>query len=474
MNGAPFTLLVVDGGLPESAAGNRFRLRQAASAQVETWLREAPVDAVLLWAPRATQDLHKQIRRWKSLRPKAQFFVLLDQTPSTRALVGLMHAGCQDVLERPSADLAALLDSIEERLSFVRIRGLERLESRHGIHYAGLVGESPEMVKLYAEIEHAARLSCPVLLFGETGTGKGLVAHAIHALSGRSDKPFVTVDCGCLAPTLIESELYGVARGAFTGATADRAGLVEAAQEGTLFLDEVAELPLGMQPKLLRLLEEGEVRRLGSPRSAQVDVRVISATSRELETLIGLQQFRLDLYYRLNVLTIELAPLRQKPQDVPLLARHFASRHLCGGEPVTLSGAVLEALAAYPWPGNVRELKNTVEAAIARAGSSTIQPEHLPRPLGRPAALGDAASEPVNLRQLERNAIRRALDLAHQDKARAARLLGIGKTTLYRKLKQLEGAPGSPGPYLMWPRRRTYSGLICFPSPRPRSAAFCL
>ncbi|HYM09267.1 MAG TPA: sigma-54 dependent transcriptional regulator [Bryobacterales bacterium] len=461
MNSQQFTLLLVteaEGGLAllESLTAGRFIARAAAPAEVEASLREWDVDAVLFFTERSREDLPRLVKHWKSLRPRAQFYLFLDEAPPTRALVALMHAGFQDVLDRAAGlDLGAVLESIEERIRFVRVRQLERLRAKQSIQYTGLVGEAPEMVNTYDEMLRAARLNCPVLVLGETGTGKGLVAHAIHALSQRSGKPFVTVDCACLAPTLIESELYGVARGAFTGATSDRSGLVEAAQEGTLFLDEVGELPLGMQPKLLRLLEEGEVRRLGSHRAKAVDVRVISATSRELERLIAVDQFRLDLYYRLNVLSIEIAPLRRRRQDIPLLARHFAARHIVQGEPVTVSDAALQMLAEYSWPGNVRELKNCIEAAIASAGGRLVQPQNLPRRYVRAAPAGseEAALESVNLKRMERRAIRRALEMTAHDKLRAARLLGIGKTTLYRKLKEMQqegdAEPASPGGYLM-------------------------
>ncbi|MBI3696120.1 MAG: sigma-54-dependent Fis family transcriptional regulator, partial [Acidobacteria bacterium] len=418
MNNGPFTLLVVGGtgeatGLPESLTAGRFRVRSATQGEVTALLDGADVDAVLIFAERSSGPLERLIKLWKGLRPRVQFLVLLEHPASTRSLVSLMHAGCQDVLDRPAADMATVLESLEERIRFVQIHQIERLRARQSIHYAGLVGESPEMLKIYDEMLRAAKLASPVLLFGETGTGKGLAAHAIHALSQRSGKPFVTVDCGCLAPTLIESELYGVARGAFTGATSDRPGLVETAQQGTLFLDEIGDLPLGLQPKLLRLLEEGEVRRLGSSRTVPVDVRVISATSRELEGLIAAGQFRLDLYYRLNVLRIEIAPLRQRPQDIPPLARHFASRHSIHGEPVTVSDGAIEFLREYSWPGNVRELKNCIEAAIASASSPILQPHNLPPRLMRtrhPARHAEPAI--VNLGQLERRAIRTALELA--------------------------------------------------------------
>jgi two-component system response regulator HydG len=433
--------------LPESLLAGRFRLEHAGAEHLEGSLRHHNPDAALVWAACFQDHLARDVKRWKTLRPKTQFLLFLDAPPPTRAVVSLLHAGFHDVLDSPQAlDMGAVLDSLAERLRFVRLGQLERLQAKQSMEYAGLVGESPEMVKVYDQMLRAARLNCPVLVLGETGAGKGLVAHAIHALSPRNGKPFVTVDCGCLAPTLIESELYGVARGAFTGAVADRSGLVEAAQHGTLFLDEVGELPLALQPKLLRLLEEGEVRRLGSHRTTPVDVRVVSATAKDLDALISTEQFRLDLYYRLNVLSIELPPLRQRPQDVPLLARHFASRHLAQGAPITVSEAALEVLAGYPWPGNVRELKNCIEAAIAAANGSIIQPHHIAWRYTPPAR--PDATPPVNLKDLERRAILRALELTNHDKLRAAQLLGIGKTTLYRKLKTL-GVSEPPATYVM-------------------------
>ncbi len=432
----PITLLLVAESqrrwdLPESLVAGRFLLCHATPAGVEDSLRQAGPEAALIRAHRYSEALARSMRSCKALRPKTQFFLLLEQTPPTRGVVALMHAGCQEVLEQSATEVEALLQSVAERVRFVRRGQMERLQAKQSLLFAGLVGESLEMIALCDELLRASRLTCPVLLSGETGTGKGLAAHAIHALSERNGKPFVTVDCGCLAPTLIESELYGVVRGAYTGADSDRTGLVEAAQEGTLFLDEVGELPVSLQPKLLRLLEEGEVRRLGAHRSTAVDIRVISATSRQLEGLVSAQQFRSDLFYRLNVLAIELPPLRRRRQDIPLLARHFASRHLAHGEPLTVAEDAIQVLSNYSWPGNVRELKNAIESAVAASGSSLLQEQHLPKKLRQKAE----DDEPVNLRQLERRAIQRALELAAQDKARAAQLLGIGRTTLYRKLK---------------------------------------
>ena len=458
MTGGPLTLLLAcepgqEYSLPESLLAGRFVVHKIPLSGIGAWIRAYDADAVLAFAACSSEELARLVALWKSVRPRAQFFLVLETAPTLRELVALMHAGAQDVIERAAAEMTQLLGAAEERVRTVRIRQMERLQARQSIHCVGLVGESPEMLKLCNEILRAASLNSPVLIAGETGAGKGLAAHALHALSPRKGKPFVTVDCGCLAPTLIESELYGVARGAFTGAVTDRSGLVEAAQEGTLFLDEIGELPLGLQPRLLRLLEEGEVRRLGSHRSRAVDVRAVSATSRDLESLIAAGQFRLDLYYRLNVLSIEIPPLRQRPQDIPLLARYFASRHTVHGQPVTVTDAAAAVLAEHSWPGNVRELKNCIEAAIASAGGSVIHVQHLParwRPVASPHVVGAA---PVNLKELERRAVRQALQMASHDKRKAARLLGISKTTLYRKLREMGGdqtsRPAPDSSYLM-------------------------
>jgi DNA-binding NtrC family response regulator len=442
----PIKLLLVNAGqhgwrLRESLTSGRFLMQTAGLADAESRIRDFDPDAVLVFIEVCREDLPVLVKRWKAIRPRIQFFLFPDHPPTTRGLVSLMHAGFQDVIERPAeVDPAAVLDSIEERIRFVRVHQIERLRAKQSIHYTGLVGESPEMLRTYEAMLRAASLNCPVLVQGETGTGKGLVAHAIHALSRRNTRPFVTVDCACLAPTLIESELYGVTRGAYTGATSDRSGLVQAAQQGTLFLDEIGELPVEMQPKLLRLLEERQVRRLGSHQSTSVDVRVIAATSRQLESLIAAEQFRPDLYYRLNVLSIELAPLRQRPQDIPVLARHFASSHTIEGREVILSEEAINELMEYHWPGNVRELKNWIEAAIASASSNIIQPKDLPRRSGLTARRAVESPESLNLKQLEQQAILRALEITRWDKVRAARLLGIGKSTLYRRLKEMEAS----------------------------------
>ena len=445
MDNAVYKLLLITEGEPTDAALWRhrglFQQQTATPSQAADKLRASNADALVWRAGSFRKDMCRAVQAWKTLCPQTQILVVLDGTPDTGDVVALIHAGCHDVLDGRSPDrLRRAPRLLYERIEFVRRRRLERLHLARSPDSAGLVGESPLMLQIYEQIRQAAGLRSPVLIQGETGTGKGLVARAIHALSARNGKPFVTVDCGCLAPTLIESELYGVTRGAFTGATFDRPGLAQTARDGTLFLDEVGELPLGLQPKLLRLLEEGEVRQVGSARSKPIDVRIISATSRDLDALVNGRRFRLELYYRLNVLQINLPPLREHPRDIPLLANYFTSRHLFRSEPITISGNTMNVLEQYFWPGNVRELKNCIEAAIPTLTRNFIQVHNLPRRVTEAvvAAVPGKREDSVNLRTLASDAIRQALRLAHNDKTRAAKLLGIGKTTLYRKLKGME------------------------------------
>ncbi len=444
-----FKLLIVNDraaspDLPAWTAHERFEAASVACGQAASWLHKNTADALAWHAGTFTDAAPGLVSEWKHERPQMQIVVVLDRPPAPRDLVALMHAGCHDVFDAASPEtLRTAPELLLERIEFVRTRRLERLKLKQNMQYAGLVGASPEMLHVYEQLRHAAARRAPVLIHGETGTGKGLVAHAIHALGERNGKPFVTVDCACLAPTLIESELYGVTRGAFTGAVADRAGLVQSAQTGTLFLDEVGELPLEMQPKLLRLLEEGEVRRLGSPHSQSVDVRTISATTQDLDALVADRRFRVELYYRLAVLHIELPPLRLRRHDIPLLAAHFASRHLFRNEPITVTEGAMDVLRQYFWPGNVRELKNAIEAAVPTLTRNSIHVHNLPRRVTEGVRVSSddegpaCADEALNLKRLEQKAIVQALRHTRNDKTKAARLLGIGKTTLYRKLKQM-------------------------------------
>ena len=316
----------------------------------------------------------------------------------------------------------------------------EQMGARPG--FGILVGVSPKMQKVYRLIERVSRSLTPVLILGETGTGKELVARSIHFHGARKNGPFVPVDCTGLVPTLVESELFGYVKGAFTGAIQSKRGLIEAASGGTLFLDEVGELPLEMQAKLLRVLQEREVRPVGATSTVTVDVRVIAATNRDLKADVEKGKFRQDLFYRLNVVPIRLPPLRERKSDIPLIVTHFLER--AAGEaratPV-FSEDALARLVSYEWPGNVRELENAIARALALNSGPLLHVGDLPTNLQAPApARLPLDDEEITLAELERRAIFRALHRTGGDKLAAARILGIGKTTLYRKLKEYGAA----------------------------------
>jgi two-component system response regulator HydG len=303
----------------------------------------------------------------------------------------------------------------------------------------GVAGSSPAIQHVLRIIRKLSSSVAPVLITGESGVGKELVARAVHAVSPLARQGFVPVDAATLVGTLMESELFGYVRGAFTGAVADKAGLVRFAHGGTLFLDEVGELPLDAQAKLLRLLQEGEVRPVGSARPVRVDVRILAATNRDLSREVQAGRFREDLYYRLKVVVIRVPPLRERREDILLLARFFIAKYAV--QPVQLSEPVIKRLLAHDWPGNVRELENAMRAAVALTSSPVLRLQDLPSNVRPGPALdqeeGSSTIEP--LWEVERRHILRAIEHTKGDVVTAARFLGIGKTTLYRKLREYRG-----------------------------------
>jgi two-component system response regulator HydG len=296
------------------------------------------------------------------------------------------------------------------------------------------------MEKIYRMIAKAANSTHPVLILGESGTGKELVARSIHFSGPNRDRPFIPVDCGSLVPTLIESELFGYVRGAFTGAARSKEGLLTIADGGTVFLDEIAELPVDLQAKLLRAIQEKEIRPVGSTRRVSIHVRVLAATNRELDALVEQGTFRKDLYFRLNVLALRIPPLRERKQDIPLLVGHFLERlSRANGVERTLSDDALKLLMNYDWPGNVRELENCLERASAMSSGPLIHMADMPTSLQNSAVRplpGPGAPRIVPIAEMEKQAILSTIEQVRGDKLLAARLLGIGKTTLYRKLKE--------------------------------------
>jgi DNA-binding NtrC family response regulator len=312
-----------------------------------------------------------------------------------------------------------------------------QLRERYGL--PGLIAQSPAMHAVLDLVERVAPTDATLLIQGESGTGKEVIAKAVHHASARAARPFVAVNCGAVPETLLESELFGYMRGAFTGAGATKPGLFEEADGGTLFLDEIAEMPAALQVKLLRALQSGEVRRLGATQSMTIDVRVIAATHGDLAALIGEGRFREDLYYRLNVIQVVLPPLRDRREDIPALAEHFLARAAGKlGRELRLAPPALERLLRYPWPGNVRELENAVERAAILSRSDRVEPDDLPPHVSAGLQLGPSPALPrqISLADAERAHILQTLERFGRNHSGAAEALGIGRTTLWRKLKE--------------------------------------
>jgi DNA-binding NtrC family response regulator len=410
---------------------------------LEETLREQEADGVLVTQERFHEGLPASVRRWKMLRPDVQVLFLFRHLPQTRELVELMRAGAFDVVEmesdQPSEQLVRdVLLSLVRRLDEVGRGEFERQHARQSVADLGLIGESLEMQNLFVQVLHAARLTCPVLISGPPGSGKRLIAHAIHALSARAAQPVITVDCASLSPQLLDSVLFGAASQARAAAPGvSRGSMLDAARRGTLILNEVGELPHNLQLDLFRLLESVE-----EEGPSGFDGRILSTISRRMESLVETKAFRADLCYRLNVLPLDVPSLRRRIQDVPLLARYFLSRNERDSRQFTLSEDAASALCRYDWPGNVLELRNAIEYAVGHSVDDVVVRSHLPDTVlsGRRAALPETASfssNELNLDRLEEQAILRALQVSGFDKAKTARLLGIGKTTMYRKLKEM-------------------------------------
>jgi DNA-binding NtrC family response regulator len=365
--------------------------------------------------------------------------------------VRAMKDGAMDFLAKP-VDPDHLLLLVERALAQQRLISdytllKEELATRRG--GPTIIGESAALRVVSQSIQRAAGTDTTVLLEGESGTGKELFARAVHALSGRSNGPFVAINCAAIPETLLEAELFGYEKGAFTGANQRKLGKFEVANRGTLFLDEIGELPLAMQGKILRALEERTFDRLGSTTTTRVDVRVVAATNRNLKQAVALRHFREDLYFRLSVFPITIPPLRERVEDIEILARHFIERECreLAKKPMTLAPSALEALQAYPWPGNVRELQNCLERAIILADGGTIHPKHLNLTLetfsmpDRSAVALDLSGSLADITtraiaEAERLAIRQAIADAHGDAPRAADRLQINYKVLIAKMRE--------------------------------------
>jgi DNA-binding NtrC family response regulator len=445
------SILVVDdevstGNLCRDIAGQMGLQAYAAQTTEEALelLEQSPVDMVITDLKVPQLGGLELLKRIRSSYPQVAVMVLT-QYGTIETAVEATRLGALDYVTKPfhidelRAKIERLLHAIELDQENRVLR--EELRTRPG--FGGLIGVSPKMQRVYKMVEKVSQHNYSVLILGESGTGKELVARSIHFSGPRRSKPFVPVDCSGLVPTLIESELFGYVKGAFTGAQHSRPGLLESADAGTVFLDEIGDLPVDMQAKLLRALQEREVRPVGATERVRIDVRVIAATNRDLESAIRTGGFRQDLYFRLNVVQIKLPPLRERKSDIPLLASSFLEKFSDPQRPVrTISEDAMRRLMAYDWPGNVRELENAIERAVALGSGPILHIGDLPSNLQYVSGENlPETDELLPLEELERRAIFRALRETGGDKLAAARLLGIGKTTLYRKLKQYEGQP---------------------------------
>ena len=402
-------------------------------------LEHSPVDIVLtdLMLQRTSGlDLLKRVHDTNPTLP----VIVLTQYGTIDSAVAATRLGAVDYVTKPFRieELRARLERAARAVELQQENQLLREQLRTRPGFGGLIGVCERMQRVYKIMQKVSQHEYPVLILGESGTGKELVAKSIHFSGPRKNRPFAPVDCSALVPTLIESELFGYVKGAFTGAQHGKQGLLEAAQGGTLFLDEIGDIPVDLQAKLLRALQEREVKPVGSTERRRIDVRIIAATHRDLESAIKSGTFRQDLYFRLNVVQVKLPPLRERKSDIPLLVTSFLDKFSDPQQPPrTISEDAMRQLIGYDWPGNVRELENAIERAVALGSGPIVQVADLPSNLQYPTTerVPDK-NELLPLEELERRAILRTLRETGGDKLAAARILGIGKTTLYRKLKQ--------------------------------------
>ncbi len=374
--------------------------------------------------------------------------VLMTAFGSIDSAVESMRAGAFDYITKPFEPDAVVLTverALERRALEEENRRLRRAVDQTS-SFGDLIGESPAMREIFALVRKVANSSSSVLITGESGTGKEVVARTIHYSGNRADKPFVPINCTAIPEGLLESELFGHVRGAFTGAHTTKQGLFEKANGGTLFLDEIGDMSLALQGKLLRVLQDREVRAVGGTQVTKVNLRIITATNKDLATELEAGNFREDLYYRLNVIPIYIPPLRERPQDVPPLAKAFVAKH-CGSRPRTISSSGLQYLAAFPWKGNARELENAIERSLALSDSDEIGVDELRLDSATseghdnsPAALTHAAAENrLTLRELEDRYIEEVMRITDGNKVHAAKILGIDRKTLYRRAERENG-----------------------------------
>jgi DNA-binding NtrC family response regulator len=451
-------ILVVEDHEPERRAvssllkSEGFTVLGAESADKAIGYIDENIDVVLSDLQMGDVSGLDLLQLWKKRRPETQF-ILVTGHSSVNSAVEAIKCGAYDYVTKPiNADelIVLIRRAVDTQQKDKEIDNLRRrLDQKFGLDK--IVGESKPMKDVFAKIQRAAPVDSTVLILGESGTGKELVAQALHHNSNRKKGPFVAVNCAAVPATLVESELFGHVRGAFTGATDKRMGRFEQADGGTLFIDEIGDFELGLQAKLLRVLETLTLTPVGGHEDRKVDVRVVTATSRDLRKMVEAGTFREDLFYRLNVVTISLPALRQRPEDIPILVDHFLreiteQKHTA---PRRMSPEVMRRFQAFRWPGNVRELRNVLESMMVLADGDTLTENDLPEQIAAGAMANSKPNELPNgltMEELERLAITKALDQSRGNRTHAAERLGISVRTLQRKLRQYALESGVPLP----------------------------
>jgi two-component system response regulator AtoC len=424
--------------LEEVLAKEGYAVRKALNGQEA--IREGECnsyDVVLTDIKMVGMDGMEVLRAYRQRSPET-ILIMMTAFGSIETAIRAIKEGAYDYVSKPfkleEIKLTIQRALEQKRLAAENMQYRQELLTKYKLE--NIVGRSPRMLQVYKTIARVAESRSTVLITGESGTGKELVARAIHFNSLRAAKPFVAVDCSSLAETLLESELFGHVRGAFTGAVAGRKGLFEEADGGTCFLDEIGDIDLATQAKLLRVLQEHEIKRVGGTEPIKIDVRIVAASNKSLEQLVSEKKFREDLFYRLNVVSIHLPSLRERGDDIPLLVDHFLRKYAAENRrPVLgISPGARELLIGYCWPGNVRELENVIERAATLANRSVLLPEDFPRRLQAPTAktLSDPSSPRLPLSEIEKLYIQKVLEETGGNKKKAAEILGIDRRTLYR------------------------------------------
>lgn len=441
----PIHILVVDDDavtcnlLEEVLTKEGYRVDKALSGQEAIQKGESQLFDVVLSDIRMTEVDGMAVLKAIKQRSPDTIVIMMTAFGSIETAIQAIKEGAFDYVSKPFKldEIKLTIQRALEQRRLLKENILYRQELITKYKLENIVGRSPQMLKIYKTIARVADSKSTVLITGESGTGKELIARAIHYNSSRAGKPFIAIDCSSLAENLLESELFGHVRGAFTGAIANKRGLFEEANSGTCFLDEIGDISLTMQAKLLRVLQEHEIKRVGGTETIKIDVRIIAATNKNLEELVAGKKFREDLFYRLNVVTIHLPPLRERAEDIPLLAEHFLSKFAMeNNKPIPhISKDALDLLVRYNWPGNVRELENVIERAVTLSQRPLILPEDFPRRLRleKPSPLPSGIlPSKIPLSELEKLYIKKVLEETGGNKKKAAEILGIDRRTLYR------------------------------------------